>query len=57
MKAGRVTEFAKKRFEEGNHHVNEYLAQVSDPQHNSFAQTADLVQAVSKVLYLLFRPI
>ena len=45
MRAGRVTEFAKKRFEEGNHNVNQYLTQVSDNlKPHSFAQTADLVQ-------------
>jgi len=59
MRAGRVTEFAKKRFEEGNHHVNDYLAQVSDNVESihhphAYAQTADLVQTVS---ILLFRPI
>lgn len=54
MRAGRVTEFAKKRFEEGNHHVNDYLAQVSDDvkgmhHQHAFAQTGDLVETVSNV--------
>jgi len=56
MKAGKVTEFAKKRFEEGNHNVNQYLAQVQDDvsrgMHNhAFAQqeTSELVQTVSNL--------
>lgn len=56
MKQGKVTEFAKRRFEDGNHNVNDYLAQVQDNVSQGMHQQAyaqqtseQLVQTVSKL--------
>jgi hypothetical protein len=55
MMAGKVTEFAKRRFEEGNTNVNEYLAQVKaqvsqDLQANAAIKSIDRAQRVSILL-------
>ena len=55
MMAGKVTEFAKKRFEEGNTDVSQYLAQVKaqvsqDLQANAAIKSIDQAQRVSKLL-------
>jgi endoglucanase Acf2 len=44
MRAGKVTEFAKRRFEQGNHNVNDYLAQVSDDVNGMPHHMSELVQ-------------
>jgi hypothetical protein len=55
MMAGKVTEFAKKRFEEGNTDVSQYLAQVKaqvsqDLEANAAIKGIDRAQRVSKII-------
>jgi hypothetical protein len=55
MMAGKVTEFAKKRFEEGNTDVSKYLAQVKaqvsqDLEANAAIKGIDRAQRVSKII-------
>jgi hypothetical protein len=42
MMQGKVTEFAKKRFEDGNPHVDQYLSQVSSQVNNDLQASAAL---------------
>lgn len=42
MMQGKVTEFAKKRFEDGSPHVDQYLSQVSSQVNNDLQASATL---------------